>query len=205
MLMALVLALALAAPALAGGDGQDDTVTKTFELTLYGDVPADQVFELGYVTREMVESPGEAAIPTIQFCGSVQDPSAAQIISRQACEGNGTVYTAEVEFPSDTEVAYRYFTLRPSDVRGTSDEFFKSYDGERPDGPEDYETLNADITSSAWYRFGPAGDEQLPGRMPGTGAGGAAGSTLRALPLAAAGSVLAAALYASRRNRQTQR
>lgn len=195
---ALMLALLLVAPALAAGE-QGDTVTKTFELTLHGDVPPDRVFEVKYLTQE--EGSSGAKPKAIQFCGSVQDPGAVQIISRETCVGNGTVYTAEVEFQRGTRLAFQYFTLLASDPVGTDETFFSSIQGPgAPGGPEDFETLDDDMVTSAWYRSGGAsGSGQMP-EMPDTGAGGMAGS---GLPLY--GSVallpLAATWYTIRRRR----
>jgi hypothetical protein len=72
-----------------GGGG--DTVTKTFELTLNGDVPADQLFTLLYTpVRD-----GGAAGGTEQviFCG-VPDPQPDEVVvSDEDCVGGGNTYT----------------------------------------------------------------------------------------------------------------
>ncbi len=203
ILISVALGLVLVVPALAdtgqGGDTQQDTVTKTFKLTLNGNVPEDQVFEVTYGIREEIEQ--GLKLSTIQFCGPGPDPENSPRVSEEACKGNGTVYTPTVEFPRGSQIAFRYFTLRPGDVEGTFVEFHKSYDGEMPDGPEDYETLTSDVTNSAWYSFG--GDQQAPSQMPATGSGGAARGS--GLPMAAVSlifPILLAGGYTLRRRNQ---
>ncbi len=193
-LMALTLALILAGPALAGGD-QNDTVTKTFELALYGDVPAERVFEVKYLTED--EARAGADPKAIQFCGGVQDPGASRIISMEACTGDGTVYTAELEFKRGTKLAFMYFTLLASDPVGTEEVFFSSIKGPgAPGGSEDFETLDRDVVNSAKYRVGDADGNQQAPEMPDTGAGGMASAGVPAysgislLLLAASGYVL---------------
>lgn len=197
ILAAAAFMLVLAAPALAQGGTtqQSDTVTKTFKLTLYGNVPAERVFEVKYLTED--EAKAGADPKAIQFCGGVQDPGASRIISREACTGNGTVYTADVEFKRGTKVGFMYFTLLASNPGGTEEVFFSSIKGPgAPGGPEDFETLTRDVVNSAKYHVG---GQQTP-RMPDTGAGGMATaavpgySGMSALLLAAAG-------YALRRRR----
>ncbi len=197
ILLALTLALVLTIPALAGGE-QDDMVTKTFKLTLHGDVPAERVFEVKYLTEEQARS---GANPTaIQFCGSVQDPGAVRIISREACVGNGTIYTAELEFPRGTRLAYMYFTLLASDPVGTDETFFSSIKGPgEPGGPEDFETLDEDMVNFASYQSRTAdGDGQAP-EMPDTGAGAMAGTNLPIYAGMALFSLVAAVGYGVRR------
>ena len=60
---ALALALLLAVPVFAGG-AQGDTVTKTLELTLHGQVPRDRVFGAFYYV-----SPETHPAGLVQFCG----------------------------------------------------------------------------------------------------------------------------------------
>ncbi len=74
VLIALTLALVAVAPAFAGGDEQDDMVTKTFELTLYGDVPVDQLFAVGYATRkQLVDGAFPDPVQYILFCGTLSE------------------------------------------------------------------------------------------------------------------------------------
>ncbi len=74
VLIALTLALVAVAPAFAGGHEQDDMVTKTFELTLYGDVPVDQLFAVGYATRkQLVDGAFPDPVQYILFCGTLSE------------------------------------------------------------------------------------------------------------------------------------
>jgi hypothetical protein len=199
MLMALTLVLSSAMPVFAqtgaqqGNAQQSDMVTKTFKLTLYGNPPADQVVELTYATREQVERGGnEPNLSTIEICGSTPDPENSPRVSKAACKGNGTVYSATVRFPRGAQIAYRYFTGRASNFQGTFVEIAKNFHGDRPRGPNDYEKLSSDMTNSARYTFG--SNQQAPSQMPATGAGGlewlVAALTLLSVALAAGGYAL---------------
>ena len=100
-LMFLTLALVAATPALASGGEQVDTATKTFELTLYGEVPSDQLFAVGYATREqLVAGAFPDPVPYILVCGTLSegDDAPAQVVTEGACVGDeGTTYRADVE------------------------------------------------------------------------------------------------------------
>lgn len=180
LLLALALALTFAVPAFAqGGTQQGSTqqsgmVTKTFKLTIYGTPPADQAFGLGYATAEQLAAadPSHPDLPVIFWCAPGAVPSGTAKVSDEPCKGNGTVYSTTLRFPRGTKLLFRYFAVKPSNPDGTLSVFFKSYDGEFPNGPEDYEVLSADGANSAWYSFGQT-NQQTPSRMPATGAGGA--------------------------------
>ncbi len=186
ILTALMLLLVMATPGLAGGgDTGDDTVTKTFELTLSGDIPEDQLF-LGFVaTREQVESGMEGGTDTgtlILFCGDVpdelldeieQDPTIDfVVVSSEACEGGeGTEYTAEVEFERGAEIAFVVFRLGLE----TGDfELIASTELDEEGFPAEFETIEEDTTNLASCNFenGSCGtgqgddDQQMPGMMP---------------------------------------
>ncbi len=155
--------------------GGGDMVTKTFTLTLKGDVPEDAIFPVFYATRDQIAADPED--PTIfLFCG--QPPTEFGLEPKADCEAG--VYTHTVQFEAGTEIALAF--ARASETDPESFEFFhQSFDGEQPsaDDPGDFETLNTDFTNSAWFTF-TAGDDQqgkMPA-MPNTGAGGIAGSTL---------------------------
>ncbi|MDP9350718.1 MAG: hypothetical protein M3P51_04155 [Chloroflexota bacterium] len=180
-----------------GEDDQDDqqddqqqtdnqTVTKTFELTLNGDVPEGEVFR---VFLDIVPERGGSNPAPVQLCGGVDingDPN-------PECEGNGTVYTGTTTFSVGTTLEYEFH--RQSGLSGV-DEIFA----------EGQETLNADMTNTAWYTFGTgAGEDQqgeMPGEMPHTGAGGlATGASVPWGTLGLAASGLLAAGYAVMRRR----
>ncbi len=170
-LTALMLALLLVAPTLAGG-GTQDTVTKTFELTLYGDVPSDQVFGVLYTTQ------GTQTPTIVQFCGPELQGVGPNIrrISDESCSGGGTAYSFDAEFPHGAKLAFRYLT-GPADDPQASQTFYTSVEGDGPPSdPADFETLDADMVNSAYYDSGTdrggAGDGPGSPQMPDTGAGG---------------------------------
>lgn len=128
------------------GDDQQAMVTKTFKLTLYGDVPEDQVFRVVYAEGDhlpgRLEQP-QVPIGGVRFCGSTRGVPAPK------CEGgDGTVYTARVTFRLGTTITFSF--------RG-----FGSLDQEE-EFHSGTETLNSDITNPAWYTFASedAGDAQ---------------------------------------------
>jgi hypothetical protein len=166
-LTALVLALLLVVPALAAGDEQEDTVTKTLKLTLYGDVPEDRVFGAFYYV-----SPETHPAGLIQFCGpdvpGGEAPS--QVVSEKDCQGGGTAYTASAKFDTGTGVFVEFVTLAVSDPQNTLEIFAESPELKDPESLE-YEVLNTDTTNTASYRFGANNGQQMP-EMPSSGAGG---------------------------------
>ena len=171
-----------------------DTVTKTFELTLNGDVPEGQAFAVRYGQQQ------EGDVRVIVFCG---DPAAlADLPGYEAldeCVGDGSVYGESVELERGTTIFSTF-----ERVSGDEEEFFfESNTGE---------VLDADMTNTAWYTFGGgAGDEQetpddqqgeVPGEMPDTGMGGlAGGATIPVGNVAAGLAMLAGAGYAVLRRR----
>ena len=119
-----------------GGDtGQTEMVTKTFQLTLYGDVPAGEGFYVQYLRQGDSPDLQEALV----FCGELieEEPEAP-------CEGNGTVYTVTADFEAGTTIDFEFgrhnadYTVVEEWWTGT-------------------ETLATDWTNTAWYEFGGAG------------------------------------------------
>ena len=171
-IMALTLALLLVAPVLAGGE-HDDMVTKTFELTLNGDIPENRAFAVFYST-DVTDVGGE---PTdyILFCGGMQSDraDARQVVSREDCAGDGEVYRAQVEFERGAQLVYFYIVA----VEGTEEggEQFEIFHTNVPTRESEPELLSADTTNRASYTFGAGDDKQVPG-MPVAGAGGLSGS-----------------------------
>ncbi len=203
-LMALTLALALAVPALAGGE-QGDMVTKTFELTINGEVdnPEDRVFavtyfyspdlspaELGKVLTELYTSdsppqPPESLVQGIGgFCGpqGYQEQLAEGLgmevtpANARECEG-GRTYTVDLEVPRGTTIHYSLDTALLSDLE-TSEMFGGSNKGDPMDltTAEDFEVIDADRVNSTTYSF-KGGSTETP-QMPETGAGGMASGAL---------------------------
>ena len=154
-------------------DGGKDMVTKTFELTLNGTVPADQAFYVVFTPE------GGGETDAIIFCGQVPglEPEAE-------CEGDGTVYRGTAEFAAGTALQSNW--NRIDEDTAANEPFHMTT-----------ETLNTAFTNTAWYTFGTgAGDDQqddtqddvqddqqgeMPGEMPDTGMGGlATGATIPA-------------------------
>lgn len=187
--IALLMALTLAGSVSAR---EDETVTKTFKLTLHGDVPADQAFSVGFNLT------GADHTVLLPFCGRGTDT---------VCEGGGTVYTKTAEVQVGRSIDVR-FVRADTDVEEA--ETFLSYT----------ETLDSDRTNTAYYNYGGAGggdqqggdiqddgqsgtgtgdgQEGMPSGLPSTGAGGLAGG---GLPIggAAVPPLLAAGAFALRR------
>ncbi len=147
------------------------TVTKRFELTLNGTVPEADAFYIAYAETDRVGS--EASI--IVLCG---EPGFEGTPGEAACDGDGVVHAVPVEFPAGTEIEFGFFRKEAVDA-----------EAERFHGGT--ETISTDMTNRAWYTFGKgtgAGDKQetpdnqqqddtqddTPGEMPDTGAGGMA-------------------------------
>ncbi len=190
MFAVLMLALLLAVPASAAGDVQGETVTKTFEFTLHGDVPQDRAFAAYYSTN--VANVGGEPTDYILFCGGTESERAGarQVVSQEDCAGNGEVYRAQVEFERGTQLVYFFIVA----VEGT--ENFEIFHTNVPSRESQPELLSTDTTNSAWYTFSAVEGEQVPG-MPATGAGDtsgygapSAGNTLLLTLLASAGGVV---------------
>ncbi|MDP9378995.1 MAG: hypothetical protein M3Q29_02390, partial [Chloroflexota bacterium] len=183
MLAALMLLLVMATPGLAGGgDTGDDTVTKTFELTLSGDIPETQIFAGFVATRELIET-GEGQFVLILFCGDVpdedleeveQEPSVELVVvSSEACEGGeGTEYNADVELERGAEIAFVIFR---ADLENEEDFEVIAESGLDEEGnPTEFETIEEDTTNpiSCNFENGSCGndqgddDQQVPGMMP---------------------------------------
>ncbi|MDP9381025.1 MAG: hypothetical protein M3Q29_12920 [Chloroflexota bacterium] len=183
-LTALVLVLLLAAPVFAGGNGED-MVTKTFRLSINANtVESGRVFGVFYARQ------GEKEPTVVQFCGPVvrgDQPGSVRRVSEAPCTGDGTVYKFDAQFERGTKLAFEFVTLMANDPEHTfqpiSGSLSGDEDGGPPNGPEDFETLNDDMTNSASYTA--AG-------MPDTGGGGMAegGATLPIGSIAATVSLL---------------
>ncbi len=171
-----------------GDDGQEDdqqgegTITKTFQLTLNGDVPEGESFPVVFVSVN--EAQDSAILGVIVLCGQVPDQDQIEqelaeieaeaqaegvdlqtvfIASDADCTGGGTVYSASVELPSGNLTFSAFFRVSEAN----------------PDGElvfENEEVLTTNFTNKAFYNFGGAGtgDEQPIPELPNTGAGGMA-------------------------------
>lgn len=114
------------------------TVTKTFELTIEGDVREGESHAVVYATSDP-----ENELDVIVFCGSPDlegNPT-------PECEGNGTVYTGSVDLPAGTEVAYAFGRLNVNE----------------PEDPEFYEegleTVESSMTNEAAFTYAGGGDD----------------------------------------------
>ena len=71
----------------AGAQGAEaDRLTVTFELTLYGDVPETDTFEVGYSACPYNDACPDVAMAAI-FCGSYYAEFIAVEPGREVCEG----------------------------------------------------------------------------------------------------------------------
>ncbi len=124
--------------------GGGEMVTKTFELTLNGDVPADQAFYVGF------KPVGQEGPPFIRvFCGQL-----GSLGEEEDCEGDGTTYEVEYEFEPGTVLEFAFFRMSESGDSESGD-----VDNER--FHSGVERLDADMTNTAFYTFGTgAGDDQ---------------------------------------------
>lgn len=218
ILTALALLLTLATSALAGGDQGGDAVTKTYELTLYGEVdePDDRAL---FVHHYTVEGGARGLTPLfVQLCGpnfeegivtAEEDPFRYKRGDNYEprCSGGGAKYTTSVEMNRGENLFFQFVTLLTSDPDNSAAPFYGTDDGdnERPKIGEDTELITSDVTNRAYYEFNTekGGEGSGPGApsMPETGAGGLTGAGLPLGPDAAALSLLAACGYAARKRR----
>jgi hypothetical protein len=166
-LLGLTLALVLGGPAVARTtqDGDGGTVTKTFQLTVNGDVPEGEFLYVRYSPRGNDPSDDGFAL----FCGQL-----FEIDQKPACEGNGTVYTDAITFPAGTTITFSYERSN----QNTSQNDLDPYEIEV--FQRGSEMLNADMTNGATFTY--AGNT-----LPGTGVNDLATFTL---PVVAAAFVL---------------
>ena len=156
--MAFALLVMLAIPAFAqdgkAGAGDDQqvpdnqqtgggkgTVTKTFEFTLTGDAPEGTAFFAVFV-----ESPAGEPVAFVVFCG---DPGLASVGVEPGAACEAGVYTQSVEVAAGTTIEFDFVRTGPT----IEDELFHG----------GTETLDADVTNTAFYTFGKdtgAGDDQ---------------------------------------------
>jgi len=126
------------------------TATKTFELTLNGNVPEGQAFNVDY------NPTGVDHAFILPLCGRGADTK---------CEGGGTVYTVTAEIDVGRRIAVRFVRVMTATEEA---EIFLEYT----------EMLGSDTTNRAHYSFSNAAREdgrETPDQIPNTGAGGTAG------------------------------
>lgn len=188
LLIALILLVPFTLPATAqegegpGDNGHSKKVTKTFTLTLYGEIPGDESFFVFFRERFF-----RGGVDVIVFCGE----SSFVYPDIEPCQGGSTVYSGSVEYSAGDELEFGYFH---GSGPGAEDqrEFF-----------EGTETITSDFTNSAYYdyRTGQGGAGNGPGApdAPDTGSGGMAGGGLPAANALAVLSLMAAGGYILRR------
>lgn len=159
-----------------GGGGAE--ITKTFELTLNGTPSADQ----GFVAVSIAVDPENDSVlffSVVEFCGEVPDVSAEldqleaeleadgidvtveYIQNDDPCTGDGTVYAESVTYPAGVQAFFAFTRLDQDNQTGET-----IFEGE--------ETLDSDMTNTAFYDFGSAGagdDQKDDTQDDGTGAG----------------------------------
>ncbi len=138
------------------GGNQQEMVTKTFELTLYGNVPANDYFTITYSARN--PATGEHLFDDVgQFCSHAEE-------AEPCAGGAGTTYVIPAEIPRGAELSFVF--MRSSTTGGQDQEFHSGT-----------ETITADMTNSAWFRYSGTGtgdtqdDGQTEGDKDDTGAG----------------------------------
>ena len=125
-----------------------DRVTKTFELTLYGDVPRDQAFTVQHQTEEELGEDGGGRL--VWLCG--QPPKGMPrdqitIVSSEDCRGGeGTVYTHKAEFERGEYVRVGFARMSEAGMESEG-----GFGVVADTGLVELELLHADGTSSAWY------------------------------------------------------
>lgn len=198
LLTLVVSTSALAAPATDGGD----TVLKTFELTIVGDVPANEAFLLGFI--EEGEDPatggtvvlvcadldGSAAPEAVgalndeMDMGGLEMTGGVDIISDQPCASD-TTYGYDVEFPRGTRIAFFFLRVNLTDPENF--EIISSSEVDAEGNPTDFEELTEDVVNAVEYDFN-AVQPQLPAT--GSAAAGYVGLLVAALALVAMGGVV---------------
>lgn len=123
----------------ANGGGEDDgVVTKTFELTLLGEVPEGESFGFSYGA---VFPTGEEPSDIVVLCND----SALTGAQAPPCESGG-IYSESVTFPEGTELTYSFFRDIQQGIEFQSGS----------------ELLNSDRVNSASFRFAEARDGGQP-------------------------------------------
>lgn len=136
-LAAVVLLLAALAP--VGAQGEE--VTKSFRLTLDGDVPRGAVFVAYY---DFLPERGGSSPGPVDLCGGN---------GAVECTGGGTVYTGPRRLPAGSTIEYSFVRRQENDI--SVEETFVT-------GTED---LDGNVTNAATYTF-TAADGQQGGGQP---------------------------------------
>ncbi len=193
---------------------EPETVTNTFELTLNGEVPPDQLFTVLYTPVHNGGAVG--GTEQVVFCGQPDPRAGGVVVSDEDCVGGGNTYTYSGKvtvaaslggIPEGTVLQAQWFRIGPDT-------------GAREAIHEIEEPLETGMTYTAEYTFGtgadddkveptaapieptPAPTKEVPDGMGKSGAGGlATGASVPWGPIGLAASGLLAAGYAVLRGR----
>lgn len=138
------LSIALLASFALAQEGASESTALTFNLVLDQQVPEDQIFYLRYATPD-----DPRPVETVQLCGGGQDPRAHRVIAAEACQ-SGNLYAVDVQVPSETPIAFQFFTLRAGDPDNTYAVVVQNFEGEMPDSPEDFTHYGDGTTHWIW-------------------------------------------------------
>jgi len=117
---------------------QQSTVTKTFQLTVNGSVPAGEFLYVEYEPRS--SDPDD--IGFAHFCGAL-----FQIQEKPPCQGNGTVYTETRTFPAGTAITFSFERSNQNTSTGVGDPY------EIEVIQTGTETLNSNSTTRVTYTY----------------------------------------------------
>ncbi len=167
-----------------------NTVTKSLELELTGDVPEGETFSVGLFSK-LKYNVGEGELLLLR--SNSEDASVQDEVG--PCEAGGVYYHTIVELPKgDTLQVTFYRGFGP----GPNSEVFH----------EETEVVNEDMTNRASYNFDDTVDDQdgqqdgqMPNEMPKNGAGGMASTPFPVRQALAGLSLLAGAAYLGTRRR----
>lgn len=187
----IVAVLALGPATAVAQDSSDDgqhsgDSTKTFTLTLYGEVPRDQDFYVAYRGSE-VGAPADFLV----FCSDSTNVGGAEEPDLGPCQGDGTVYTDFLSPREGERIDFSFVRSREV-VTGVMDEFLQGS-----------VTIGGNPVVRAYYDFrtGQGGRGDGPGlpEPPSAGAGGTAGGGSPVGDLAGVLALLVASGYAKLR------
>jgi hypothetical protein len=184
ILLAVLLVLLLVVPGRAHENTQGSTVTLTFQLTIFGQVPPPNpvcpdraVFcrESFQVYVRDLRQPRPS--PSVYFCGYRPD-------ALPACEGNGTVYTQRITVAPGSTIAYRFvrfsgpYIVQGGDVDPPPTEVLR--EGEI--------TVTNDTTLSTSYTYDAPTTPPAP--LPGTGVSESMRGWFLLVPVLVAGGIV---------------
>jgi hypothetical protein len=125
-----------------------DRVTKTFKLTLYGDVPKDQAFTVQHQTEDELGEDGGGSL--VWLCGQPPEGMPRDqitIVSSEDCRGDkGTSYMHKAKFKRGEYVRVGFGRMSEAGMESEG-----GFGVVADTGLVELELLHADGTNSAWY------------------------------------------------------